>query len=131
MENKFTVGQRVRILPKEQLVELEHNGADIIDEMIEAFTGFPNDVLEFKSITGKSCLHPTQKPVDLLEYLIRTYTNENDLVLDFTMGSGSTGVACINTNRKFIGVEINEKYFNIAKDRIEAATLSNKQKRLF
>lgn len=102
-----------------------------IGKQYEAFTGFPNDVLEFKSITGKSCLHPTQKPVDLLEYLIRTYTNENDLVLDFTMGSGSTGVACINTNRKFIGVEINEKYFNIAKDRIEAATLSNKQKRLF
>lgn len=102
-----------------------------IGKQYEAFTGFPNDVLEFKSITGKSCLHPTQKPVDLLEYLIRTYTNENDLVLDFTMGSGSTGVACINTNRKFIGVEINEKYFNIAKDRIEAATLSNRQKRLF
>lgn len=102
-----------------------------IGKQYEAFTGFPTDVLEFKSITGKSCLHPTQKPVDLLEYLIRTYTNENDLVLDFTMGSGSTGVACINTNRKFIGVEINEKYFNIAKDRIEAATLSNKQKKLF
>ena len=64
-------------------------------------------------------LHPTQKPVDLLEYLIKTYTNENDLVLDFTMGSGSTGVACLNTNRKFIGIEIEEKYFNIAKDRIE------------
>ena len=102
-----------------------------IGKQYEAFTGFPTDALEFKSITGKSCLHPTQKPVDLLEYLIRTYTNENDLVLDFTMGSGSTGVACINTNRKFIGVEINEKYFNIAKDRIEAAILSNKQKRLF
>lgn len=102
-----------------------------IGKQYEAFTGFPTDVLEFKSITGKSCLHPTQKPVDLLEYLIRTYTNENDLVLDFTMGSGSTGVACVNTNRKFIGVEIDEKYFNIAKDRIEAATLSNKQKRLF
>ena len=102
-----------------------------IGKQYEAFTGFPTDVLEFKSITGKSCLHPTQKPVYLLEYLIRTYTNENDLVLDFTMSSGSTGVACINTNRKFIGVEINEKYFNIAKDRIEAATLSNKQKRLF
>jgi site-specific DNA-methyltransferase (adenine-specific) len=102
-----------------------------IGKQYEAFTGFPNDVLEFKSITGKSCLHPTQKPVDLLEFLVKTYTNENDLVLDFTMGSGSTGVACINTNRKFIGVEINEKYFNIAKDRIEAATLSNKQKRLF
>lgn len=102
-----------------------------IGKQYEAFTGFPNDVLEFKSITGKSCLHPTQKPVDLLEFLVKTYTNENDLVLDFTMGSDSTGVACINTNRKFIGVEINEKYFNIAKDRIEAATLSNKQKRLF
>lgn len=102
-----------------------------IGKQYEAFTGFPTDVLEFKSITGKSCLHPTQKPVDLLEYLIRTYTNENDLVLDFTMGSGSTGVACLNTNRKFIGIEIDEKYFNIAKDRIEAATLSNKQKRLF
>lgn len=74
---------------------------------------------------------PNSKPVDLLEYLIRTYTNENGLVLDFTMSSGSTGVACINTNRKFIGVEINEKYFNIAKDRIEAAILTNKQKRLF
>ena len=102
-----------------------------IGKQYEAFTGFPTDVLEFKSITGKSCLHQTQKPVDLLEYLIRTYTNENDIVLDFTMGSGSTGVACINTNRKFIGVEINEKYFNIAKDRIEAAILTNKQKRLF
>lgn len=102
-----------------------------IGKQYEAFTGFPNDVLEFKSITGKSCLHPTQKPVDLLEYLIRTYTNKNDLVLDFTMGSGSTGVACINTNRRFIGIEIDEKYFNIANDRIEAATLSNKQKRLF
>lgn len=101
-----------------------------IGKQYEAFTGFPNDVLEFKSITGKSCLHPTQKPVDLLEYLIRTYTNENDLVLDFTMGSGSTGVACINTNRKFIGIEIDEKYFNIAKDRIEAATLSNRQKKI-
>lgn len=102
-----------------------------IGKQYEAFTGFPTDVLEFKSITGKSCLHPTQKPVDLLEFLVKTYTEESDLVLDFTMGSGSTGVACINTNRKFIGVEINEKYFNIAKDRIEAAILTNKQKRLF
>lgn len=102
-----------------------------IGKQYEAFTGFPTDVLEFKSITGKSCLHPTQKPVDLLEFLVKTYTEESDLVLDFTMGSGSTGVACINTNRKFIGVEINERYFNIAKDRIEAAILTNKQKRLF
>lgn len=75
--------------------------------------------------------HPTQKPVALLEYLIKTYTNKGDLVLDFTMGSGSTGVACINTNRKFIGIELDKHYFEIAKDRIEAAVLSNKQKRLF
>ena len=63
--------------------------------------------------------HLTPKPVDLLEYLIKTSSNENDIVLDCFMGSGSTGVACMNTNRKFIGIEINEKYFNIAKKRIE------------
>jgi site-specific DNA-methyltransferase (adenine-specific) len=61
--------------------------------------------------------HPTQKPVALLEYLIKTYTNEEDLVLDFTMGSGSTGVACLNTNRNFIGIEKEQKYYNIAVER--------------
>ena len=78
----------------------------------------PTTLIEFDKIR-KGSLHPTQKPTDLLEYLIKTYTNENELVLDFTMGSGSTGVACINTNRKFIGIELDENYFNIAKDRIE------------
>ena len=63
--------------------------------------------------------HPTQKPVALLEYLIKTYTNENELVLDNCMGSGSTGVACVNTNRNFIGIELDKNYFNIAKERIE------------
>ena len=63
-------------------------------------------------------LHPTQKPVALMEYLIKTYTNENETVLDFTMGSGSTGVACRNTNRNFIGIEKEENYFNIAHKRI-------------
>ena len=85
----------------------------------ESYTNFPNDFLEYKSIFGKQALHPTQKPTDLLEYLIKTYTNENEIVLDFTMGSGSTGVACMNTNRKFIGIELDESYFNIAKERIE------------
>jgi len=66
----------------------------------------------------KGRLHPTQKPVELMEYLIKTYTNENETVLDFTMGSGSTGVACVNTNRKFIGIEQDDKYFEIAKNRI-------------
>ena len=63
-------------------------------------------------------VHPTQKPVALCEYLINTYTNENDLVLDNCMGSGSTGVACVNTNRRFVGIEIEEKYYNIANERI-------------
>ena len=75
------------------------------------------DIIEFKH-DGKK-LHPTQKPVALLEYLIKTYTNEGGLVLDNCMGSGSTGVACVNTNRNFIGMELNSEYYDIAKDRIE------------
>ena len=82
---------------------------------------YPRSVIKFSSDTQKLSLHPTQKPVALLEYLIKTYTNEGDTVLDFTMGSGSTGVACMNTNRKFIGIERDEKYFEIAKKRIETA----------
>lgn len=77
---------------------------------------YPIDIIKFKKDSG---LHPTQKPVALLEYLIKTYTNEGDVVLDNCMGSGSTGVACINTDRNFIGIELDEKYFNIAKERIE------------
>ena len=82
--------------------------------------GYPIDLLNFVGIGhyGNKRVHPTQKPVELLEYLIKTYTNENELVLDFTMGSGSTGVACLNTNRKFIGIELEEKYFNISINRI-------------
>ena len=80
----------------------------------------PTTLIEFDKIR-KGSLHPTQKPTDLLEYLIKTYTNENETVLDFTMGSGSTGVACMNTNRKFIGIELDNNYFNIAKQRIEEA----------
>ena len=80
----------------------------------------PTTLIEFDKIR-KGSLHPTQKPTDLLEYLIKTYTNEGELVLDFTMGSGSTGVACMNTNREFIGIELDENYFNIAKQRIEEA----------
>jgi len=66
-------------------------------------------------------LHPTQKPLALMEYLVKTFTNESDTVLDFTMGSGTTGVACAKQNRKFIGIEMDEGYFKIAKDRIESA----------
>ena len=77
----------------------------------------PVTLIEFDKIR-KGSVHPTQKPVKLLEYLIKTYTNENEIVLDFTMGSGSTGVACLNTNRKFIGIELDEKYFDISINRI-------------
>lgn len=80
---------------------------------------FPRDVQIFKSDKQKVSLHPTQKPVALLEYLIKTYTNENELILDNCMGSGSTGVATINTNRRFIGIEKDENYFEIARNRIE------------
>ena len=79
----------------------------------------PTSILEFSRDNYKNNIfHPTQKPVALLEYLIKTYTNEGETVLDSTMGSGSTGVACVNTSRKFIGVEMDENYFNVAKDRL-------------
>lgn len=76
---------------------------------------YPLTILSFSKEAG---LHPTQKPVALLEYLIKTYTNEGGVVLDNCMGSGSTGVACVNTNRNFIGIELDENYFKIAKERI-------------
>lgn len=81
--------------------------------------GYPSVLLEFKS--EAATVHPTQKPVALLEYLIRTYTHEGETVLDNTMGSGSTGVACINTGRKFIGIERDANYFAIAQRRIAEA----------
>ncbi len=80
-------------------------------------TGYPDSILDFPSGNNKT-VHPTQKPTPLMEYLIKTYTNENETVLDFTMGSGTTGVAAQTLNRKFIGIELDEKYFKIAEDRI-------------
>ena len=83
-------------------------------------TRYPRSIQKFNTPRVRGG-HPTQKPVALLEYLIKTYTNEGETVLDFTMGSGSTGVACVNTNRNFIGIELDETYFEIAKKRIEEA----------
>ena len=80
---------------------------------------YPTQLLKFKRDILTSNLHPTQKPVALMEYLIKTYTNESDIVLDNCMGSGTTGVACKNLNRKFIGIEMDESYYNIAKNRIK------------
>ena len=86
---------------------------------VQEFTNYPTNILQFANEGNTE--HPTQKPVALLEYLIKTYTNENDVVLDNCMGSGSTGVACINTNRNFIGIELDKGYFEIAEKRINEA----------
>lgn len=97
-------------------------------EKIKTFTtehtNYPSTILSFNKDKG---LHPTQKPVALLEYLIKTYTLEGETVLDNTMGSGSTGVACVNTNRNFIGIELDKNYFTIAKERIEQTVKDKKQ----
>lgn len=85
---------------------------------------YPISIQEFSNHNQKAnSFHPTQKPIALMEYLIKTYTNEGDTVLDNTMGSGTTGVACVNTNRGFIGMELDDKYFEIAKERIEKAVV--------
>jgi site-specific DNA-methyltransferase (adenine-specific) len=83
----------------------------------------PSSILLFNVVPNrKGKQHPTQKPVELMEYLVKTYTKENETVLDFTMGSGTTGVACVNTNRNFIGIELDIDYFNIAQERIDKAS---------
>lgn len=87
-------------------------------EYLQHYTNYPRNILEFKRDLPN--IHPTQKPVTLLEYLIKTYTNEGELVLDNCVGSGSTGVACKHLNRRFIGIELDKEYFKIAKDRIES-----------
>lgn len=85
-------------------------------DSLQEYENYPKDILNFNVVMNPS--HPTQKPVELLEYFIKTYTNEGETVLDNCMGSGSTGVACQNTNRNFIGFELDEKYFEIAKERL-------------
>ena len=88
---------------------------------IQTHTGYPDQALEFKR--DYENWHPTQKPVALMEYLIKTYTNEGETVLDFTMGSGTTGVACKNLNRKFIGIELDKDYFDVASERINGSSI--------
>jgi site-specific DNA-methyltransferase (adenine-specific) len=108
------------------LNQVHHLGANnkLISESeyTQKFTNYPNEIVEFD--IEYNTFHETQKPVKLIEYLIRTYSNEGDTVLDNTMGSGTTGIGCINTKRKFIGIELNEKYFKLSKYRIQN-TLNN------
>ena len=85
----------------------------------QRLTNYPRQVLDFASPHNVGAFHPTQKPVALLEYLIKTYTNECDTVLDFTFGSNTTGVACANTNRGYIGIELDETYFDVGLNRLK------------
>ncbi len=113
--------------------EIFNGGLDRKDYLDKVYEDkYPSSILEFSNADQTKRFHPTQKPVELLEYLIKTYTNEGDLVLDNCMGSGSTGVACLNTNRNFIGIEKDENYFNIAKNRINEIQIKNdKLEKLF
>ena len=91
-------------------------------EYEQKYTNYPSEIIEFG--LDKNAIHPTQKPIALMEYLIRTYSNEGEVVLDNCMGSGTTGVAAVNCNRNFIGIEMDEKYFNHAQQRINNPLLS-------
>ena len=100
----------------------ETTGAVNLDYVSYSDQYYPTNILDFPNCANKKYLvHPTQKPVALMEYLIRTYTDERDTVLDFTMGSGTTGVACKNLGRDFIGIELDQNYFDIAEKRITEA----------
>lgn len=98
-----------------------HNGGRLGNSYTQSFTGYPAQTLMFSNEKG---YHPTQKPVALLEYLIRTYTLDGETVLDFTMGSFSTAIACLNTKRSFIGIEKDAHYFQVGKDRLEKHLLT-------
>lgn len=93
-------------------------------EYVQKYTNYPTNILKFPKDSER--FHPTQKPVELLKYLIKTYTEEGDTVLDFTMGSGSTGVACVETHRDFIGIELNKEYYDIANKRVVNAKKQRK-----
>ena len=101
----------------------DSNGSLQLREYHDNGLRYPSNVLRFNRVKKSEVVHPTQKPVELCEYLIRTFTNDGDVVLDNCMGSGSTGIACVRTGRGFIGIEKDEKYFQIASDRINNAKI--------
>ena len=108
-----------------KIVKREYLGRNLaLKETKKSNLKYPISIIRFNGVAKGKSIHPTQKPVPLFEYLIKTYTNEGETVLDNTMGSGTTGIACINTNRNFIGIELDETYFNIAKERIKNAKSS-------
>lgn len=124
---QFTIGEKYKIPKMSKTTEIfssNHKNGKYEHKDRDTSLRYPYVTLKFNVVRGKDKLHPTQKPTDLLEYLIKTYTNEGEMVLDNCMGSGSTGIACIHTNRNFIGMELDENYFNIAKNRIDEELLT-------
>jgi DNA modification methylase len=119
---QFTIGTPYKLKRQKPSINSVYGKTGTKNNYISINDGkrYPKRIIQFNVQRG---VHPTQKPTALMEYLIKTYTNENETVLDFTMGSGSTGIACKTLNRNFIGIELDEKYFNIAKERIEGITV--------
>ena len=116
--NPIMIPQKPRLSKNYLTNKKDQYGSEVqVEKIIES--KHPNQIITVSNANQKGKQHPTQKPIKLMEYLIKTYTKEMDWILDFTMGSGSTGVAAKNTNRNFIGIEKDEDYFNIAKKRIE------------
>ena len=116
---KYDGPKRTNKIKDGKLGALIDNGNKKPKEYEDTGYRYPSQVVQFKRDILTNNLHPTQKPLALMEYLVQTYTNEGDIVLDFTMGSGTTGVVCNKLNRKFVGIELDNKYFEIAKKRIE------------
>lgn len=114
---QMTVGHKPQSVGSLSSVEVMGVKETKKSKRVKETTRYPISIQKFSTV--KKAIHPTQKPVALLEYLIKTYTLENETVLDFTMGSGSTGIACKNLDRNFIGIEMDDKYFEIAKKRID------------
>lgn len=115
---QMTHGHKLKKSYRSKDLQTEVYGEMKNDYTYESTDRYPRSIQVFSTDTQNSSLHPTQKPIALCEYMIRTYTNENELVLDNSMGSGTTGKACKNLHRRFIGIEKEEKYFNIANTRI-------------
>lgn len=131
---QFTIGKQYKIPKASKTTEIfasNHKNGKYEHKNRDTSQRYPYVTIKFNSVKRKDKKHPTQKPVKLLEYLIKTYSNEGDTILDNTMGIGSTMVACINTNRKGIGIELEEKYFEIAKNRVDKALEEKNKPNLF
>ena len=115
---------------KKEIWSTIHSSPSNVEEYTQQWGNYPNDVLYFDAPYNVGRAHPNEKPIPLLEYLIRTYSDEGEVVLDATCGSGSCGVACVNTNRNFIGYELDKKYYDVASERINKAVFE-KSTRLF